>query len=83
MTETKRYWLECSCGQKYKVGVHQAGNDISCDCGKSLQVPSMIQMKKLPPAFVEEEEHPWFLVETSDTEHLDKIKGDLRPLSGS
>ena len=34
-------------------------------------------------SFVEEEAHPWFLVETSDTEHLDKIKGELRPSSGS
>jgi hypothetical protein len=53
MTETKKYWLTCSCDKKYKVGIHQAGNEISCDCGRSLAVPSLIKLKKLPPAFVE------------------------------
>jgi len=56
MTETKKYWLACSCGNKFQVAVRQAGNEISCSCGKTVSIPRMMELKKLPPTFEEDDE---------------------------
>lgn len=43
-----QYQLSCDCGKTYPVEISQAGQSIQCECGKSIQIPSMLKMKKLP-----------------------------------
>ena len=45
-----RYLLPCSCGQKIPVEPRQAGQEIRCDCGASLEVPTMLGMAALEKA---------------------------------
>jgi hypothetical protein len=44
------YLLPCSCGQSVEIETSQAGQQVSCSCGATLQVPSMLQIKSLPIA---------------------------------
>ncbi len=44
---TTKYLLPCSCGEKIPVEPRQAGQTISCTCGTSLEVPPMLQIKRL------------------------------------
>ena len=43
------YKLPCSCGLFVPVEKNQAGREVKCSCGESLQVPSMSQIKNLEP----------------------------------
>jgi hypothetical protein len=44
-----RYLLSCSCGGRVGVGSGQAGGSVRCDaCGRSLQVPKLRDLSKLP-----------------------------------
>lgn len=43
-----QYKLSCECGKAYPVEISQAGRSIVCECGKTIQIPSMLKMKKLP-----------------------------------
>jgi hypothetical protein len=45
-----RYALSCSCGQQISVGPAQAGDRVTCLCGKQLDVPTLRAMQELPPA---------------------------------
>ncbi len=45
-----RYLLPCTCGRKTPVEPRQAGETIPCDCGKTLEVPTMLAMGQLEPA---------------------------------
>jgi hypothetical protein len=40
-----RYLLPCSCGQKIPVEMRQAGEIITCPCGNSLEVPTLLKLK--------------------------------------
>jgi hypothetical protein len=42
-----KYLLPCTCGQSVEVEPGQAGQTVACVCGKSLLVPSMLQVKAL------------------------------------
>jgi hypothetical protein len=44
-----RYLLPCTCGQQIEVEAKQAGLQVSCRCGKSLEVPTLRGMKQLTP----------------------------------
>ncbi len=44
------YLLPCSCGAKIVVEPRQAGQTVHCACGKSLTVPTMLEMAKLERA---------------------------------
>ena len=46
---TRCYLLPCSCGRELSVQPPQAGEQIRCTCGASLQVPTMLEMKQLVP----------------------------------
>ena len=50
---TARYLLPCACGQKVVVEPRQAGGQVRCTCGRSLEVPTMLKMAKLQRA------EPW------------------------
>jgi hypothetical protein len=43
-----KYSLTCECGQSQPVEPRQAGQSLICACGKTLQVPTMLQIKRLP-----------------------------------
>lgn len=48
MTET--YLLECECGKRNPVGPSQAGREVRCACGATLDVPALRAMRRLPVA---------------------------------
>ncbi len=48
------YLLPCSCGRKMPVNPRQAGESITCTCGASLEVPTLLNLRilqraELPP----------------------------------
>lgn len=45
---SQRYKLECQCGAEHPVETSQAGREITCSCGRTLAIPSMLKMKRLP-----------------------------------
>ena len=47
---TARYLLPCACGQKVIVEPPQAGGRVRCTCGRSWEVPTMLEMAKLQRA---------------------------------
>jgi len=47
---TARYLLPCSCGRKIEVRRHQAGDEVRCDCGATLEVPTLLEMTALEEA---------------------------------
>ena len=49
------YLLPCSCGRKVPVQLRQAGETIKCDCGISLEVPTLTGMKSLQKSEAVEE----------------------------
>lgn len=44
------YLLPCQCGQNVRVGRAQAGQQVTCVCGKSLTVPTLRGIQELQPA---------------------------------
>lgn len=44
------YRLTCPCGVAHSVSTSQAGQEIHCSCGNSLQVPTLRGLKELPPS---------------------------------
>ena len=44
------YWLPCECGERHRVGSRQAGEQIECACGRSLEVPTLGGLGELEPA---------------------------------
>ncbi len=50
-----KYRLTCECGRSFPVETRQAGQTLDCECGKTLQIPTMLKMKRLPEWEDEEE----------------------------
>lgn len=44
----QKYLLPCSCGQIIPVETSQAGEDVTCSCGLTVRIPTMLKIKKLP-----------------------------------
>ncbi len=44
---TTSYLVPCDCGEETVVQPRQAGQEVRCACGKSLSVPTMLEMAKL------------------------------------
>lgn len=44
------YLLSCSCGRQHTVSRSQAGQEITCECGNTLQVPTLRGLTSLPSA---------------------------------
>jgi len=44
---TVRYLLPCSCGAKIPIEPRQAGEEIQCECGASLEIPTLMKMAEL------------------------------------
>lgn len=49
-----KYLLTCECGEKLPIEVAQAGQQVRCDCGRSIAVPALRAIRKLPQAEVEQ-----------------------------
>src|SRR5262245_47331466 len=47
---TQQFLLPCSCGQKVRVAIAQAGEQVACVCGQRLAVPTMRGIRQLEPA---------------------------------
>lgn len=45
-----KYLLPCRCGKRIVVETFQAGENVSCSCGATLQVPRMLEIVALEPA---------------------------------
>lgn len=44
-----QYRLTCGkCGHDYPVETRQAGGTLVCECGETIQIPTMLKMKRLP-----------------------------------
>ncbi len=41
------YLLPCSCGKKIAIQKSQAGQEVACECGKTLQVPTLRGLNEL------------------------------------
>ena len=44
------YLLTCACGRKIPISRSQAGQELSCECGQTLQVPTLRGLAELPLA---------------------------------
>ena len=44
-----KYLLPCECGKGIAIVVSQAGQQIACECGKLLEVPTLRGVRKLKP----------------------------------
>lgn len=49
-----QYRLSCQCEKVHHVSTVQAGEEINCECGNTLAVPQLRELKALPPALEEE-----------------------------
>jgi len=58
-----QYLLPCSCGRKLKVDATQAGLRMPCDCGKTIEAPTLRGLRALKPVPstgpVVAPENPW------------------------
>lgn len=43
-----KYLLQCDCGNQQPVTTHQAGSQVSCNCGQRLDVPPLRKLRHLP-----------------------------------
>ncbi len=48
-----KYLLSCPCGKKVPVETTQAGQTVECECGRSLEVPTLKGLRELEQVAVE------------------------------
>ncbi|TWT46447.1 hypothetical protein [Botrimarina hoheduenensis] len=54
------YLLPCPCGQSLRINVSQAGGVVTCDCGASVVVPRLRELRNLPEVeSIEERPSAW------------------------
>ncbi|MFO0868489.1 MAG: hypothetical protein U0935_06030 [Pirellulales bacterium] len=49
------YQVTCSCGEPHAVRLSQAGQEIPCGCGRTVSIPLLGQLRKLPTVAVPED----------------------------
>jgi hypothetical protein len=58
-----KHLLTCECGEKVPVDIGQAGGQVTCSCGRPLNVPTLRNLKQLPvaetPASAVAGQAPW------------------------
>ncbi|MDR1962331.1 MAG: hypothetical protein LBQ50_00960 [Planctomycetaceae bacterium] len=47
---SQKYLLPCSCGCSHEIEISQAGQQLTCSCGQTQQVPSLLKIRSLPVA---------------------------------
>lgn len=55
MNAPQLYLVSCNCGEQLRVRVSQAGEQLTCQCGATVSVPTIRGLKQLP--VVADEEH--------------------------
>ena len=45
-----KYLVACACGRQHTVETRQAGESFVCDCGTTVAVPTLRQLRQLPEA---------------------------------
>jgi len=55
---SQKFLLPCSCGEHVVVEPRQAGTQVTCTCGKPLEVPTIRGITKLAPASDQSEVEP-------------------------
>jgi hypothetical protein len=45
-----KYMLSCACGRQHTVETRQAGEIVACECGATVAVPTLRQLRELPAA---------------------------------
>ena len=45
-----KYLVPCVCGRQHAVDTGQAGESLVCECGATVAVPTLRQLRELPPA---------------------------------
>jgi hypothetical protein len=50
-----KYLLPCQCGATQPIDIAQAGQTVRCECGQSLDVPTMRDIRRLEPVEISEE----------------------------
>jgi hypothetical protein len=53
-----KYSLPCPCGKTVAIEVSQAGQRVNCACGQQLEVPTMREIRQLPPLHDEAKTSP-------------------------
>lgn len=48
-----KYLVDCACGRQHTVETRQAGETIACECGVTVAVPTLRQLRQLPEARAE------------------------------
>lgn len=48
-----KYLVACTCGRQHTVETRQAGETIACECGATVAVPTLRQLRQLPEARME------------------------------
>jgi hypothetical protein len=48
-----KYLVNCTCGRQHTVETRQAGESIMCECGATVPVPTLRQLRQLPEASAE------------------------------
>jgi hypothetical protein len=58
-----QFLLPCTCGRKIQVQLRQAGEIVTCECGNSVEVPTLSGLKRLEavkePAAPKNIQHQW------------------------
>jgi len=54
-----RHLLSCSCGRETPVSPGQAGDTLRCLCGRTLEVPTLRELRRLPMAETRKEGATW------------------------
>jgi hypothetical protein len=55
---TPKYLLPCPCGQKTPITLSQSGQSIRCQCGRMLDIPTMLEIRRLERAELEAATEP-------------------------
>ena len=48
-----KYLVDCACGRQHTVETRQAGESLVCECGTTVPVPTLRQLRQLPEARAE------------------------------
>jgi hypothetical protein len=52
---TTKYLLPCGCGEELPIDIGQAGQNIVCKCGRTIEAPTLRGIRQLTPAPVSDE----------------------------
>ncbi len=54
---SNKYLLPCPCGRQTVIEARQAGQTVTCECGASIPTPTLMEMRSLEPAPLNDWQH--------------------------